>query len=405
MNNIQKIKFSDLFLIPSKNGLTRPTSVRGQGYRMVNMGELFAYSFIGDIPMERVPMNERELTIFTLNAGDLLFARQSLVLSGAGQCSYVEEQSEPTTFESHLIRIRLNPTLADSKFYYYLFKTPYSGITSIVRQCAQAGIRASDLSNLEILYPNLNQQKQIVKIISPYDDLIENNRRRIQLLEEAARLLYQEWFVRLRFPGHEHTKIVDGVPEGWNCEIFPKIVEINPKTKVDSSSTIRYIPMSALNEGLMIIKHEEIEIREKSTNIKFKNNDVLFARITPCLENGKTSFVNYLDESEVACGSTEFIVFRGKMVSPYFVYCLSRTHDFRENAIKSMIGSSGRQRVQNSCFSEYPILLAPQKILDLFDSTIAPLFTQIEILDRENKNLIKARDLLLPRLMNGVIPV
>ncbi|HPY61158.1 MAG TPA: hypothetical protein PLG55_10600, partial [Methanospirillum sp.] len=112
-----------------------------------------------------------------------------------------------------------------------------------------------------------------------------------------------------------------------------------------------------------------------------------------------------LDNSEVACGSTEFIVFRGKMVSPFFVYCLSRTHDFRENAIKSMIGSSGRQRVQNSCFSEYSIMLAPQKILDLFDSTIKPIFKQIEILDRENQNLVKARDLLLPRLMNGVIPV
>ncbi|WP_214034727.1 restriction endonuclease subunit S [Methanospirillum sp.] len=299
----------------------------------------------------------------------------------------------------------LDSSKLSTRFLYYALKPALSLFQSASIGAATQYLTKPILENFQISLPSIESQNKIVSILSVYDDLIENNRRRIQLLEEAARLLYQEWFVRLRFPGHEHAKIVDGVPEGWNSVKFPTIVEINPITKVDHGSKIRYIPMSALNEGLMIIKHEDIEVREKPTNVRFKNYDVLFARITPCLENGKTSFVYYLDNNEVACGSTEFIVFRGKMVSPFFVYCLSRTHDFRENAIKSMIGSSGRQRVQNSCFSEYSIMLAPQKILDLFDSTIKPIFKQIEILDRENQNLVKARDLLLPRLMNGVIPV
>lgn len=367
------------------------------------------YPFIqtGDVKHSGLYINEYSQTYSEAGlAQSKLWSAGTLCITIAANIADTAILNIDACFPDSIIGFIPDPEKADARFIKYLFDaTLQEKYQKFTQGAAQDNLSQSKLLSLKFSVPNLLIQHKIADILSKYDDLIENNRRRIQLLEEAARLLYQEWFVRLRFPGHEHTKIVDGVPEGWNCVKFPAIVDINPITKAVPGSNIRYIPMSALNEGLMIIKHENIEIREKPTNIKFKNFDVLFARITPCLENGKTSFVNYLDENEIACGSTEFIVFRGKMVSPYFVYCLSRTHDFRENAIKSMIGSSGRQRVQNSCFSEYSIMLAPQKILDLFDSTIKHFFTQIEILDRENQNLIKARDLLLPRLMNGVIPV
>ena len=101
-----KVSFEELYDIPSRNGLTRPSAVRGSGYKMINMGELFANDRIGNIDMELVAMNEKELNTMLVEEGDLLFARQSLVLSGAGKCSLVESISEPTTFESHLIRVR-----------------------------------------------------------------------------------------------------------------------------------------------------------------------------------------------------------------------------------------------------------------------------------------------------------
>jgi type I restriction enzyme S subunit len=126
---------------------------------MVNMGELFANDRIGDIAMERVPMTDNELEQCALAEGDLLFARQSLVLEGAGKCSYVLEVPEPTTFESHLIRVRLDRNKADPLFYYYLFSSPYSGISTIVQQCAQAGIRGSELGNLEVIYPKPEAQR------------------------------------------------------------------------------------------------------------------------------------------------------------------------------------------------------------------------------------------------------
>lgn len=123
------------------------------------------------------------------------------------------------------------------------------------------------------------------------------------------------------------------------------------------------------------------------------------------MENGKTAYVNFLDDGEIACGSTEFIVLRGKDVSGEFVYLLARTHAFRENAIKSMVGSSGRQRVQESCFEKFPVLKPPHLIMKAFDDMVSPIFKLIGMLQLKNRKLRKARDILLPKLMGGVLKI
>lgn len=155
----------------------------------------------------------------------------------------------------------------------------------------------------------------------------------------------------------------------------------------------------------MVIDKTPFDRRRDSTSVRFRDGDTLFARITPCLENGKTGFVQFLSPGEVACGSTEFIVLRGRRVSNYFVYLTARQTDFRENAIKSMIGSSGRQRVQPSCFDRYFVLVPPAHLGSLFDEAVAPVFQQVRVLDQQNQRLAEARDLLLPRLMSGEIAV
>ncbi|MBR9906803.1 MAG: restriction endonuclease subunit S [Gammaproteobacteria bacterium] len=401
----ERVPFESLYAIPSKNGLTRPARVRGSGYKMINMGELFAHDRIGAIDMELVPMNEKELETMLVDEGDLMFARQSLVLSGAGKCSIVKTVSEETTFESHIIRVRLKKDIAYPNFFFYYFKSPQCGIKSIVTQGVQAGIRGNDLKTLPVALPPMNEQIKIADILVQYDDLIENNRRRIQLLEESARLLYQEWFVHLRFPGHEQVKIADGVPEGWEPTLVPDVIDVNPRTPVEKGKEIWYVPMSSLSETSMTANTADFERRTKHTNVKFKKSDVLLARITPCLENGKTGYAYFLAEDEVACGSTEFIVLRGKRVPSEFVYCLARSYPFRENAIKSMTGSSGRQRVQNSCFDKYAVPLPPNSILDEFVEVVQNNFDQIRNLMAQNARLAKARDLLLPKLMSGELTV
>jgi type I restriction enzyme S subunit len=113
--------------------------------------------------------------------------------------------------------------------------------------------------------------------------------------------------------------------------------------------------------------------------------------------------LDFLEEGETARGSTEFIVLRGKRITPEYVYCLARTHDFRGNAIKSMVGSSGRQRVQESCFEKFLVLVPTSTLLDLFTEYVRPQFLQIKTLHALNQKLRAARDLLLPRLMSGKI--
>ena len=315
-----------------------------------------------------------------------------------GEVFYVDQDCWPLNTSLYVEDFKGNRP----KFIYYFLQNILKGMQS--DKAAVPGVNRNDLHARIVRFPpDEKVQEEIEELIAPYDDLIENNRRRIQLLEESARLLYQEWFVHLRFPGHEHVKVVDGVPEGWEPTKLPDVIEVNPKIKVDKQQEIWYVPMSALSESAMTADIKDFERRTKHTNVKFQKNDTLLARITPCLENGKTGFAYFLKDDETACGSTEFIVLRGKRVSPEFTYCLARSYPFRENAIKSMTGSSGRQRVQTSCFTEYSVPLAPESILYEFDQFIIENFSQIRVLIEQTARLEKARDLLLPRLMNGAL--
>jgi len=259
------------------------------------------------------------------------------------------------------------------------------------------------LKEQQINIPTPHIQSRIADTLKGYDDLIENNRRRMALLEEAARQLYREWFVRLRFPGHEHTLITNGVPEGWSRVPTPEAIEMNPLTRLSDETEHWSVEMADLPTDGMVI--QQATKREGRSGSKFRNGDTLFARITPCLENGKTAFVDFLEDGETARGSTEFIVLRGKRVTPEYVYCLARTHDFRGNAIKSMVGSSGRQRVQESCFEKFLVLVPTDTLLDLFTDYVRPHFRQIKTLHAQSQKLRAARDLLLPRLMNGEIAI
>lgn len=337
--------------------------------------------------------------------GDLIFTAAGTI----GQVGIIpkERKYEKYIISNKQLRLRCNKEKIEPLFAFYWFSSP-SMVRYIVGRNSGASIPLINLGilrKLPVPLPPLPIQRRIVSTIESYDDLIENNRRRIQLLEESARLLYKEWFVYLRFPGHEHVKVVDGVPEGWEKAAVPDLIEINPSIRVEKGKEIWYVPMSSLSETGMTLNKADFERRTQHTSVKFGNGDVLFPRITPCLENGKTAFVQFLSDNEIACGSTEFIVLRGKRVSGEFTYCLSRTYEFRENAIKSMVGSSGRQRVQTNCFDEFIIGLPPKHLLDQFDEFARHCFHQIKTLEVQNDKLKQARDLLLPRLMNGEIEV
>ncbi len=317
-------------------------------------------------------------------AGDLIYAREA----PAGNVALITEGQE-VCLGQRTVLLRPNPKIADSRFLTYFLLAPEqkNRLLGTAIGATVTHVNLPAIRSLVISLPPLPVQRRIAGILSAYDDLIENNRRRIAILEETARLAFQ-------------TSIVAGP---WKCEPISKLVEVNPEVPTPKYDRIRYIPMSALSTTGMTVDLSDSEMREKSTSVRFVNGDVLLARITPCLENGKTAYVSFLENDEIGCGSSEFIVLRGKRVSSYFTYCLSRLEAFRGIAIKSMVGASGRQRVQPSCFTDFWIQFPAKETLQEFDDLATPMFKQIAVLSKQNTALAAVRDMLLPRLMKGAV--
>ncbi|HXW35607.1 MAG TPA: hypothetical protein VEJ87_13595, partial [Acidimicrobiales bacterium] len=164
-----------------------------------------------------------------------------------------------------------------------------------------------------------------------------------------------------------------------------------------------FIPMTSLSESCMHVA--PIEQRAGASGARFQNGDTLFARITPCLENGKTAYIQCLDQGEVASGSTEFIVLRSKQLCPEYTYLLARSEPFRAHAIQSMSGASGRQRVRESCFNSFLLPVPPDTLLRSFAAQVRPIFELSYALFITNSILRSTRDLLLPRLFSGEVDV
>lgn len=295
----------------------------------------------------------------------------------------------------------------DKGYIYYLMQT-HTYQRSIANSSTGSTVHHTSPTKIKeycFVAPELSQQRKIAKILSAYDDLIENNQKQIKLLEEAAQRLYKEWFVDLRFPGYETTPMMDGVPEGWKLCCLEDVIEFNPKTFISKEQLKQNVPMSALNTNSMILNTEDFTTTFSCSGSKFQNGDTLLARITPCLENGKTAFVSGIENNESAIGSTEFIVMRSKGILPYMVYLLARTNAFRQSAINSMTGSDGRQRVQVDKLKSLPYLKPTDQIMRLFAEYAEPMFMQIQKKNGQSIRLRQARDRLLPKLMSGEIEV
>lgn len=333
---------------------------------------------------------------------DLIFAREA----PAGNVAIIKN-GEKVCLGQRTVLIRPNQNLVNPDFlvYYLLAPEQQYGLLGTANGATVSHVNIPTIRNLNIKLPQLSSQVRIARILSAYDNLIENNQKQIKLLEEAAQRLYQEWFVKLRFPGHEKVKVVDGVPEGWKSCALGDVIDFNPKISVKKGQKKVSVPMSALSTTLMVIDSTQFTHTMSNAGSKFQNGDTLLARITPCLQNGKTGFVWGLDPEEVAVGSTEFIVMRSKSLNPYMVYLLARTDDFREYAIKSMTGSDGRQRAQTSKIELFPYFLPSVEIVNQFCDFVAPIFQTIFSLNCQCERLAEARDRLLPKLMSGEIEV
>ncbi len=204
------------------------------------------------------------------------------------------------------------------------------------------------------------------------------------------------------FPDRLVPSELGEIPEGWEVKRLGDVVELNPSESLKKGTVVPYLPMASLPTTGP--NPDDWISREYKSGTRFRNDDTLLARITPCLENGKTAFVQSLPKDTVGWGSTEFIILRAiPPVPPEFTYLLARDAAFREHAIQSMTGTSGRQRVQINALAPYLLPFPPSDVWVKFRSHISPLFAKIEIIRKVSRSLAAQRDALLPKLVSGEI--
>lgn len=251
--------------------------------------------------------------------------------------------------------------------------------------------------------PNVPRARQdaIAFTLKNYDDLIENNLRRIALLEEAARLLYQEWFVRLRFPGFEHTRIVDGVPEGWErnkidslCTEIKK--SVNP---MDIETDTPYIGLEHMPRRSISLSEWGRADEVASTKHEFKQGDIIFGKIRPYFHKVGVAFVD-------GVASSDAIVIRPSKDEYYSLLLMTLSSDnFVAYTSKTVKEGSKMPRADWNMMRIYPVNIPPLDILKDFNANISSIVRQLNVLAQQNMKLKQSRDLLLPKLMSGEVKV
>lgn len=332
-----------------------------------------------------------EIDRYGLKHGDIVMCEGG----EPGRCAVWKDDKPGMMIQKALHRIRPHDCL-DNRFLYYSFlnKGKIRAFAPLFTGATIKHLPRQNLAKIEIRFPPRVIQENIADILSSYDDLIENNRRRIQLLEEAARLLYKEWFVNLRFPGHEHVKIVDGVPEGWETKRLQDLAEI---TMGQSPESKHYN-----DEGIGLPFHQGVT----NFGTRFptdKNYCSVEGRIA---EPGDVLFSVRAPVGRINVTLSKIVIGRGlasirsNCGRQTFLFYQLKNHFFRED----MIGAGAIfAAITKKDLYQVKLLSPPRQLSEIFRECVLSIDCQIETLHKTIERLSSARDLLLPRLMNGEI--
>ena len=415
----------------TRNGIYKPKEFHGSGDKIVNMGELFAHPRLFAVPMKRVELSEEERKRFSLQVGDLLFARRSVVAEGAGKCSVVCEVNEPTTFESSIIRARPNPNIANSMYLYYLFCSPFGAysLDTILRQVAVAGITGKDLMKLIIPLPPIRTQFAIANILGTLDDKIELNRQMNQTLEAIARTIFNPWFVNFDpvrakmegrqpygmdaktaalFPNSFEDSPLGKIPEGWEIKSIESICSIvsrgvTPKYQEGSG---RFIINQRVNRGSML---DWNSLKELSPDVivppeKFAARyDVL----VNCLGEGTLGRVHiYVGESGKYAVDQHMSICRANTPNiAFYLYHILSGEEGQHQIEQLKTGSTGMTMFNISRLRSFPVLMPSEELVNSYGLIVLPLWERANNNEEENRTLATLRDTLLPKLLSGEIRV
>ena len=315
-----------------------------------------------------------------------------------GEVFFIEEPYWPLNTALYVIDFRGN----DPRFVAYLLRNTLRNYKT--EKAAVPGVDRNVLHTLKVRAPNADEQAAIVSILSAYDDLIENNRRRIALLEEVARLLYREWFVHFRFPGHEHVKIIDRLPEGWNVSNASAVMDVlsggTPKTGNPAfwDGEIGFFTPKDATDTPFVLETEKTISKEglRACNSKLYPSDTIF--ITARGTVGKLNMALVPMAMNQSCYALRSKTYLGQR--HLFLALKSAIEQIQARATGAVFDA-----IIVATFANIPFIRPPKGLTDIFAWHIEPIFDQIANLVRQSEQLAQARDLLLPRLMNGEIAV
>ena len=308
-------------------------------------------------------------------------------------------------FQRHIAILRPNSEIVDSRFLYYvmLSRDFYMQADTVAIGAAQRTISLSSLRNMKVELPSLPIQHRIATILSRYDTLIENYQKQIKLLEEAAQRLYKEWFVDLRFPGHENTKMVDGLPEGWERKMIDDVcVSISSGSTPSRNNknywengTIKWVKTKELQDGWILDTEEYItqDGYNNSSTKMFPENTVLMAiYASPTL--GRLGVL----ATECCCNQAALgLIADDAKISWQWLFW--KLYELRDD-FNSIARGAGQQNISGIVIKNKVIVVPDKPIIDAFTSAVSKMFEKQKNISSQIRLLAEARDRLLPRLMD-----
>jgi type I restriction enzyme S subunit len=341
-----------------------------------------------------------------LKRGDIVYTTRGTV----GNAGYYNSNVpyENVRINSGMVILRANGEIVDARFLYQILKSEYYRpyFKQYCTGSAQPQLPIKNFSQIYLNVPDIKTQHRIADILSAYDDLIENNQKQIKLLEEAAQRLYKEWFVDLRFPGHENTKIVDGVPEGWQYEKLGDLVKTTSggtpsrrKSEYYVNGNIRWIKTKELNDRFIFETEEHItEDAVKNSSAKVLPEGALIVAMY-----GATIGKIGITAAEMACNQAccAFISF-DDMISKEYLYCWLM--DNREYLVSQGKGAA-QSNLSQEMIRNFSLLCPDKKVIKNFTEIVTTMLENKRVLENKILMLSKARDDLLPKLMSGEVEV
>jgi type I restriction enzyme, S subunit len=408
----QEIIFKKLFEIPMKNGLFKPTKVRGSGTKMINMGEIFAIDRIFDVPMELVPLTDIEEKNAIIEKNDLIFARSSLA-EGAGKCS-IFLGDEKTTFESHIIRVRINQKIANPKFYYYYFNSDLGKnlVYTITEKTAASGIRGSDLADLPVPFFSKSIQDDVVSRLEILDIKIENLQKQNKILEQISHIIFKSWFIDFDGVTEWDYSELGYIPKGWNVTTLDNFLEV---IKGVSYRSVDLIPSNKALVTLKSIKRNGgyTERGLKSFNGKYKDshivheNDIVIAQtdLTQSADViGKPALIRNSKDFDILIASLDLgiIKLKNNDLPKSYLYHMFMSDEF-QNHIYGYTSGTNVLHLAKEGVPNYNFIRPPENILKKFDKHVLPTFKKITDNIYEIDTLTKIRDTLVIKFVSGEI--